>query len=87
MIQLIIVTVLAYACLKAALRRKPVDPATGRLVSRTGFQPLPMQRAAIQQILERERDLIDTHESACYRAQMVKLKLKFNAGEYHEITR
>jgi hypothetical protein len=58
--------------------RKRPDPMAGRLVPRTSFTPLPMQRAAIDETLRRERDLTDAYESARYRYSLEKLKLKFD---------
>lgn len=57
------------------LMRQPERPTSmeGRLVGRpAGFHPLPIQRAAVHETLQRERDRIDAYESRCYREHLAR---------------
>jgi hypothetical protein len=57
--------VLGIACTIWYTKRQPA--AKINTVPRApGFKPLPMQRAAIQEILSRERDRIDVYQTRCY---------------------
>lgn len=45
-------------------------------VLRSGFQPPPMQRAVIDEILRREHDRIDAYQSRCYREHIASCARK-----------
>lgn len=69
------------ATLRALTRPKKRDPMEGRLVPRTGFQPLPMQQEAIREILRRERDARDDYANKRYREELAKMRAKFDREE------
>jgi hypothetical protein len=57
--------------------RQPTAKDKINIVPRSpGFKPLPMQRAAIDEILRREHDRIDAYQTQCYREHLASCARK-----------
>lgn len=79
MTHFIIFALVLYVLFRAAIRPRKTGPTEGRLVPRGEFRPLPMQRAAIDQILERERDAREVNETAQERYRVAR------SGRLHQL--
>ena len=76
---LILITLATIAYRAQRTRKVPDQTLGGRLVLRgpvrlVGWREMAGER---RRILERERDLVDAHQSRCYRERLAKLRLKF----------
>jgi len=59
-----------------ARHKRPSQLPEGRLVSRTGFQPLPMQREAMDQLLEHSRKMRAAQDTAQFLYDQARARAK-----------